>query len=160
MKRVLIAVAVLFGVVFLYASLIPAKSVSPAEVADRCRASQPEWRTYDEDVKAQIGATPVAAWSGVPLSVQASPGAYVLTFELSGVWLAYDADLPVLVRDPFGQVLRKATVTRSGPQVTYTYAVDNAGAIAPWLEIRYPRQERRVQLDAQGHWAEAGSPQA
>lgn len=160
MKRILLGAAGFFVVLLIYASLVPGKTVSPAEVTERCRASQPEWRSYDEDVKSQIGATPVAAWSADPVAVQATPSSYALTFTLRGVWLDYDAVLPVLVRDPFGQVLRSTAVTREGDHITYQFPVDNAGAVAPWLEIRYPRHERRVQLDAQGYWAETASPQA
>lgn len=162
MKRIALAIAGFFLVVLIYANLVPAKIVTPEEVAQRCKTSQPAWRSYDEDVKSQIGATPVAAWSGIPVAVQVSASQYLLTFELSGPWLDYDAALPVLVRDPFGQVLSSSAATRQGTRVTYQYRVDNAGAIAPWLELRYPRHEQRVQLDTHGYWGAemAAAPQA
>ncbi len=131
-----------------------AQGVSPEELQHRCEASRPEWRSYQEDIKGQIGAAPAAKWQGSPIRAEHKGAKVRVTFLLDPPWAAYEASIPVLLRDPLGKTRLSSTCERDGPRRIYTFALttDQAPGRLPWIEVRYPHHERRLALDAQGEW--------
>jgi hypothetical protein len=132
-----------------------AQGVPAEELSRRCAESRPEWSSYQEDVKGQVGAAPVAAWKGEPVRVELAGGRLLITFRLPPPWSGYDAALPVLVRDPLGSVSRNISAERRDDGLrVYGFTLPGAqdAAPIPWIEIRYPHTERRIPLDARGVW--------
>jgi len=129
---------------------------SPA-LARQCEDAVPTWFSYDEDLKAALGASAVAHWSGTPIMLAQHADAIRLTLRLDPPWSDYAAVLPVLLRDPRGKVTRSADATRDGATRTYLFKVAS-GRPFPWVDVRLPRDEIRLTLDAAGRWrsAEAG----
>ena len=126
--------------------------VAEEELASRVRTSAPEWQSYQEDLKAQVGAGPVAQWKGRPTQVWSGGAAVYVAFEVSGPWAQRDAAIPVLLRDPFGGVHRNVSAQRNGAVVTYAFQVLAEPSAVPlaWVEIKFPRGERRVILSTEG----------
>lgn len=129
-------------------------TVGEAEIARRVEASVPTWQSYPEDIKAQVGAGPVAEWEGTVDEVRVEPEAIRVTFRLEGPWAARDAAMPLLLNEPFGGVRRNSAAERQGDRVTYLF--DNAGREAavpvPWVELKFPGGERRIVLSQEGTW--------
>lgn len=132
---------------------VNAQDPSPVDLALRCRASQPAWNGYQEDIK-EIGARPVARWHGEPVSLTFKPGEVRLTMALSSPWDAWEAALPVLLMDPEGRVMRNDSDQREGSLRVYVFnRPETAGdPQPPWLEIQFPHTRRRLYLDAEGEW--------
>ena len=131
------------------------RPISPEEMARRCREAQPRWQSYQEDIKAFIGAAPVAEWRGRPIS--AARGGAEVTFQIDGGWADRTAALPVLLRTPTGEVHCSAKATGKGGERVYRFPIE-ADAAPPWLEIQYPHARDRLVLDAQGAWRAAETP--
>ena len=124
-----------------------------AEVARRAAASRPTWASYQEDVKGQIGARPVAEWSATLEEVRAGTDGIRVTFRLKGPWADREAVLPVMMRDDLADARLPASALREGPRVTYVFApATSAGPPPAWIELRYPRHERRIMLSSSGTW--------
>ncbi len=133
------------GILFPLAACVP--SIDEADLARRCVQSRPEWNNYDEDIKAQIGATAAAQWDGEPLRAHAGNGQVQVTFAIRGPWEKRSAALPVLMRDPYGNTLRDSgEAGRNGSERTYTFILPAATAEGslPWIEIKYLHHERRL----------------
>jgi hypothetical protein len=155
MKRLAWAVAGLIALITAYVALLPAPVLTPDVIAARARAAQPAWGRYDEDVKGLVGAAPVATWHGTPRWVRADASGLSLAFAIDGAWRDYAAPMPILARDPFGaEHLCNAGHWEDGVFVYHLPAL--AGSAPPWLELRFPRMQTRVQLDAAGYWSSEG----
>lgn len=152
--RVAAAIAVLLlAALIAVIAVVNAQDPDPAVLAERCRASQPAWNGYQEDIK-EIGARPVARWHGEPLSLAVAPGEVRLVFKLASPWDAWECALPVLLKDPEGRIARNDSDEREGPQRTYIFKRPEASAepTPPWMEIQYPHVKQRLYLDAKGEW--------
>jgi len=130
------------------------QGLSSEELARRVAASRPEWANYQENIKGQIGATPVAEWDGEPIAASASESSLEITFRLSGPWASRELALPVLVRDPYGALHRHERAVRDGSLVRYYFAREQPTNSSPlaWVEILYPHHEDRIVFDAAGKW--------
>lgn len=128
--------------------------VSDADLAQRVADSQPTWQNYQEDIKGQIGAAPVAEWEGAPESVQRDANIVQVTFRLRGPWTARVVALPVLMREPRGGVYRNADAICTGGCATYVFELpgETAQGALPWIEVKYPFNERRLVLFDNGSW--------
>lgn len=124
-----------------------------AELVRRCKASQPAWNGYQEDIK-EIGARAVARWHGAPVSAKVMPDAVEITFRLEAPWDAWEAAVPVLLRDPEGRVMRDTGDRRDGAQRVYQFdrSALSGESAPPWLEIQYPHTRRRL-FFTDGHWS-------
>ncbi|MCX5758735.1 MAG: hypothetical protein NTU83_09580 [Candidatus Hydrogenedentes bacterium] len=130
------------------------QGLSDRELAARIEKSRPAWESYQEDIKGQIGAGPVAEWDGTPSRLWFDRDAVFFTFAMRGPWAARDMGVPVLLRDPSGRVQRDLRADRNGLMVCYTFERPKLDALPTWLEIRYPHTERRLVLSARGEWNE------
>lgn len=130
--------------------------VSEQELASRTRSSQPAWQNYEEDIKAQIGATPVAQWQGAPIEVRRDGDRLYVTFRLSGPWAQRDIAIPVLLRDPLGRTYQNVRAQRDGHVVTYVFPLFGEDPAVPlaWVKLRFPGTERRIALSGGGAWQE------
>ena len=128
--------------------------VPAQELAERIAASEPEWANYQEDIKSQIGAKPVAEWMGEPISVAIEGTVATVTFELEGPWALRDFGLPILLREPFGGIHLPASATVETSRIAYQFNLPQEFLTSPlpWVEIKYPHHERRLALDADGTW--------
>ncbi len=161
MKRWYIGVALLaFSGVILWGMLT---SDSPTEVpveelAGRVQRSMPRWANYQEDLKGQLGSTPVARWKGRPIRARVAGAEISVVFEVSGAWAGYDFALPVLLKDHLGAVYRNSGASRTGPEVEYLFRMRDhvEGTPVPWVEIAYPHHFQRLAFSDDGTWAAAG----
>ncbi len=130
------------------------RQADPAELAKRCAESRPAWASYQEDIKGQVGAPPVARWRGRLVEVCQESGAITVTFLLESPWAEYEADMPVLLRDPMGHEHRQDQVKREGGTRRYIFHLDAQSGVSqlPWVEIHFPHTERRIALGTGGHW--------
>ena len=126
-----------------------------AELARRAAASRPTWNNYPEDVKAQIGATPVAEWAGRLAEVRAARGGVTVVFDLTGPWARRNAAVPVLLQEPFGGVHRDSEARREGTRVVYAFALEPRDGVPPWVELQFPHGRRHVVLPSDGVWRAA-----
>ena len=131
---------------------------SDNELAARIAQSNPAWESYQEDIKGQIGAGPVAEWGGDPSKLWMENDRIFIVFRLHGPWAAREAALPILLRDPSGHAQKNLCAEReNGGTVRYMFTNPNPGTIPAWLEIKYPRTERRLVLSERGSWQEKQS---
>ena len=137
--------------VFLLSACHGGPSISPEELVRRCRDARPTWASYPEDLKAQIGAGPVATWQGALVRIDCDGTLIRAAFRLEEPWAQYDAALPILVRIPSGRVLLPADTERTTDALTYRFVLD-ADSAPPWIELRYPHTSRRLPLDQEGRW--------
>ncbi|MBI1318040.1 MAG: hypothetical protein GC168_03690 [Candidatus Hydrogenedens sp.] len=127
------------------------------ELVRRCAQSTPTWDSYQEDIKGQIGAAPVAEWHGEPVWARHEGAVIEVAFSVSPPWNDYPCSLPMLLRDPFGEVhLARQAENLDGVFVYRFELRSNPDAGLPWVEIHYPHQERRLSLRSDGTWGEAG----
>jgi len=137
-------------------TLLGACSAGPtdAELAQRAAESHPAWQSYNEDIKAQMGARPSAEWSGTLSHVTCEPESFRATFHVTGAWASRDAAMPVLMREPTGHVFQNRESTREGSAVTYVFerAASVKSENPAWLEFRFPHGEQRVAFNGQGAW--------
>lgn len=124
---------------------------APHELADLVKRARPAWEDYGEDMKAALGAAPVAQWTGRPVSARIRGSSVTIQFEVGPPWDDYAFGIPVLVRDPLGRVRSP----RSYADHTYEFTLDGfaPGAVVAWIEIRFPpNEERRIAFDQSGSW--------
>jgi len=152
MQRLAIAASAL-----LVAVAACAPPISDSDLAQRVRTSHPQWQTYQEDVKAQIGAGPVAQWAGEPLNARQNNAALTLTFRLIGPWVSRDPAIPVLIRDPLGHVHQNSAATHQNGLVIYEFKLEPAGSASPlpWIEAKFPNGSKRIVFDEKGGWNSA-----
>jgi len=137
--------------VFVPMVLLSSASVTPEMLVARCEASVPGWSSYQEDVKGQIGARPVAEWRGALRSAQQEGDRLTVAFRLEEPWRSSPASLPVLIRLPDGAVLLPERAHRDEDLRLYGYALESASRL-PWLEVQYPHHRDRLILDSAGRW--------
>jgi hypothetical protein len=125
----------------------------------RCAACQPEWLSYDEDLKAAIGARAHAQWKGELFSVQVNARRILLTFRLEAPWAEYNAAVPLLVRTPAGRQYRTTKAeTKNGLCVWRVERAPDAEDTPDWIEVRYPVNAKRVYLGPDGRWDTPSPP--
>lgn len=148
----LIAIALTVALIALIAT-VNAQDPSQAELVKRCRASQPAWNGYQEDIK-EIGARPVARWQGTPVSMSVTSSEVRLTMKLAPPWDNWDCALPILIKDPEARVLRNDRDERQGDLRVYLFNLQAMAGepMPPWLEIQFPHTRQRLFLDADGNW--------
>ena len=153
MRFAALLAALLFIALVAVVATLTSRDPSGAELAKRCEASQPAWNGYQEDIK-EIGARLVARWHGGPLSLTVKPGEVRLTMALKPPWDAYEAAIPLLLKDPEGRVARNDANEMDGANRVYIFTRAEAAnePLPPWLEIQYPHTKRRLFLDADGTW--------
>jgi hypothetical protein len=121
------------------------------ELAALVAQARPVWANYGEDLKAELGATPVAQWAGRPTSAQIENDRIQIEFELEAPWTGYPFGMPILMRDPLGRVHRPVGYAAHA----YEFQLEGfaPGAVIAWIEIRYPpNEERRIVFDQTGNW--------
>lgn len=128
--------------------------ISTTDLAERCAKSHLQWLSYQEDIKGQIGAQAAAAWKGNPVRAALKGREATVTFAVSGPWTEYPCGIPVLLRDPLGNVFQSSSVSGPGAERTYTFTLPSEFP-PPWIEIHYPHQERRLPLSPTGEWTAA-----
>jgi hypothetical protein len=128
--------------------------LDPGDLIRRTALSNPDWANYQEDIKGQIGAGPVAQWQGKPTAVRREGGVVHVTFRLEGPWAARDVVVPVLMRDPLGNERRHHAYEIRKPEVVYTFKLsgESPDAPIPWIMVKYPHHEDRLTLDSEGVW--------
>lgn len=128
--------------------------VSESALLARVEGSVPQWQGYQEDIKGQIGAGPVAEWSGEPVKGVREGGFVRVTFRLSGAWSLREASIPVLMRDPVGRVHRNSGAVRQDRMVVYEFQVgpDGPGWAFPWVEVKFPNGEKRIVFGDDAVW--------
>ena len=131
-----------------------AGTVDEAQLAARVTSSHPRWASYQEDIKGQVGARPVAEWEGALESIDASSGLVEVTIRLKAPWAARDAAMPILLEEPVGGVHEATASRREGDRRVYTFAISGTAGSepAPWVQLKLPRQEPRIVLPPNGHW--------
>ena len=154
MKRLLPLTAFVAFALALWLASGDGAEVSPDELLRRCEVSQPHWESYQEDVKAQVGAGPIADWSGTPRAVSLTDKAILVDLDVAPPWDARDAAAPVLLRDAFGDTVRQDAVEPLGDRILrYHFPRSGDPARVPaWVELRFPHGEAWLPLDTDGHW--------
>lgn len=153
MRTAVLIAALLFLALVALVATFTSTDLSDAELVKRCQASQPAWNGYQEDIK-EIGARPVARWHGRPVTLAAKAGEVRLTMALAPPWDAFEAAIPILLKDPEGRVTRNDADEMDGANRIYIFnRKESADEPAPpWLEIQYPHTKQRLFLDASGEW--------
>lgn len=145
-----VLLAVTVGII----AMVKAQGVPEAELARRCAASVPAWNNYQEDIKGQVGAAPVAQWRGDPVWARHSGDRLEVAFALLPPWSEYACALPVLLRDPLGNDYRNVSASRrDGVRVYAFFLAEGARAGLPWVEVHYPHHQLRLALDNDGQWS-------
>jgi hypothetical protein len=120
--------------------------ISTEELERRVKISRPTWERYQEDIKAQIGAGPAAEWVGEPKNSTVKSGELHILFEITGPWSTRPFAIPVLVRDPAGNVFQSIDAKPNGN--LSDYVVSLPGKLDPstlsWVEVRYPGNTKRL----------------
>ncbi|NIA13559.1 MAG: hypothetical protein GWP08_05715 [Nitrospiraceae bacterium] len=132
-------------------------SVDDEELRERVRTSRPAWESYQEDIKSQVGAAPVAEWQGALQRVVCQRNTVRLTFQIQGPWAGRGTAIPVLVREPFGGIHGSLSVQNDQGAVTYLFELPEAASATPfpWIEVKFPHQEKRIVLSERGTWTRA-----
>lgn len=127
------------------------------DLSARAESSQPAWQSYQEDVKSQMGAGPIAEWRGEPVEAIQQALSVRVTFAIHGPWAARAAAVPVMMRDPQGRVYRSTATEKNGDRLTYGFPIEGAssGGTFPWVEVKFPNGSKRLVLDEQGTWQAA-----
>lgn len=153
---ILIAMAVVvIGAIWSILTPTATTDIDVAALAKDAARARVTWADYGEGIKAKLGATPAALWHGGPESAKLVDGGIEVTFSLNGSWSEFDFGMPILLRDPEGQVYAPKSYTRAAPGGTYLFA--HNGTVTPlsipWVEVKFPpNDERRIVFDADGAW--------
>jgi len=128
------------------------EELSPEELRRRVNDTTTDWANYQEDLKAHIGATPVARWEGRPTQSWTEGELLHISFQVSGYWSTTDVNLPVIIRDPLGKTRHHISSTRVDSAVTYTFQISDLdpGSIS-WVRLKFPHAERRI-VYTDGTW--------
>lgn len=147
MKKITIAALAFIALTGIIAALMltdPATDISDEELRKRVANANPDWANYHEDLKGQIGSTPIARWKGEPIQASINGSTITVIFHVTGYWAEAGANLPLLIRDPFGKTYADTASTRVGNEVTYTFALPSADVDIDWFELSYPNASRRI----------------
>ncbi len=152
------ALAGVLGAIFLVCLIVAmawvnATGISEEELASRCAESVPHWDNYQEDIKGQVGARPVALWQGRPLRAQANGPMVEVEFEVTGEWATREAAVPLLLKEPGGAIIVGRGMGNGSGGATYTFELPTIEqSRLPWIEVQYPHHRERLPLDAAGQW--------
>ena len=130
--------------------------ITPEQLQEKVLACAPRWANYNEDLKGQIGSTPVARWKGEPVRASIEGGQATVVFSIEGYWVDTAVQLPVLAREPLGDVMRATRSHGNGSEVSYFFALKPeviSGSGSVWLEIQYPHHIKRIVFDSAGFWS-------
>jgi len=132
--------------------------VTDAELSRRVAAAHPAWQSYEEDIKGELGAGPVAEWSGSLNLVWYDVKSISATFQVVGPWAGRTVAAPILMRDPTGRVHQNRDAANDAGAVTYVFDLPRelTSDVPAWLEFRFPHGERRVVLSNNGAWSATG----
>ena len=122
----------------------PAQELSESELRDRVNKTRTDWANYHEDLKGQIGSTPVARWKGEPTQSRVQENTIEIDFEISGYWTQTEVNLPILIRDPLGKTYPDTSSTRKDGIVTYSFRIPSGTDQLSWIELKYPHATRRI----------------
>ena len=150
-QRLPLVLIFVVGIVSLPMILFSGNDPSPELLAARIAASAPGWNSYQEDIKGQIGASPVAEWSGRLVTAAQGDDLLSLSFVLEEPWKTRDGALPVLIRLPDGATLMPRDAIIDGEHRVYRYALPSSAPL-PWAEVQYPHHRERLYFDATGQW--------
>lgn len=126
--------------------------LSDDELLRRTSASYPTWQNYPEDIKAQVGAGPVAEWNGEPQRVWGQGGSVYASFQMKGSWSQRGSAIPILMQEPTGGTYRNAAATRENGMLVYRFDLPeplSAESLA-WVQLKYPHGDRRMTLPKAG----------
>jgi len=151
----LIAIAAV-GIVVAMFTPVGTSALDADEIAPLASRARVTWADYGEEIKAELGATPAALWHGAPVGARLADGGIEVRFALSGPWAEFNFGMPILLRDPEGNVSSPARYTPSAPGGVYFF--NHAGAVTPlsvpWVEVKFPpNDERRIVFDSAGNWS-------
>lgn len=123
--------------------------INETELAALAGKAHPVWTNYQEDIKAQIGATPVAQWRGTPRHAWKDAEGIHVQFDIEGAWKKRACVIPILIRDNGGtEYLSPKGVVEQGT-VTYTFPSASLNSVfANTIEIKYPNEERQLVLES------------
>lgn len=155
----LLAAIAAVGVVVAIARPYETPVVPKAELARLAGRAHLVWADYGEGIKAALGATPAAQWHGAPVEVRLAESSIEVRFSLGAPWYKYDFGMPILLRDPEGNVATPVKYERTATGGVYTFRHEGplTSVAVPWVELRYPpNEERRVVFDATGVWRRSG----
>lgn len=156
MKRAAAAGGALFALMVLavHWTSLRGQRFSPEELAARCAQCNPSWANYDEDLKAGVGAAAVARWSGTLERIALRQDMLEVVIRVESPWSGYSCAIPILARDPAGNVLRSTDAGGEGATRVYRFrlAAGAAAAALPWVTVRYPRNEVRAVMPENGVW--------
>jgi len=144
------ALVAALGFLIAFYAAVNRASVDPVEIAARCATAKPVWQNYQEDVKGQVGASATATWRGRPVRLETEGNTARLTMHVEPPWSDYDAAMPILLRDPLGHTVQNDPTATGRVERVYTFQLPGVAG-APWVEIHYPHQERRLPLTS-GQW--------
>ncbi|MGI6458554.1 MAG: hypothetical protein ACOX5J_00395 [Candidatus Hydrogenedentales bacterium] len=151
-RRLPVAVFLVAAAVVVVMILTAKGPISSEELARRVINCEPSWSNYDEDLKAQIGAAPVAEWKGEPAEARWEAGELMVSFAVLGVWAGRDTAIPVLVKLPNGETHRNEAAAWEGGKLVYQFTT-SLQAMPQWVIVRYPFYgERRLVLSEDGRW--------
>ena len=121
--------------------------VDESELATLAGKAHPVWEKYQEDIKAQIGATPVAQWRGTPRHAWQDVNGIHVQFDIEGAWKKRACVIPILIRNPGGTEYLSAKGVVEQGTITYTFPPSNLTSVfSDTIEIKYPHEERRLVL--------------
>lgn len=130
-------------------------SITSEELRQRAADSRPSWQGYQEDIKTQVGARPVAEWEGQPVSVYREGDVLGATFRLRGPWRGRQVAIPILLQEPYGGIHQSTRAEYAEGTVTYLFEFTEPAppAAFPWVELKFPNGERRIALSEHGGWS-------
>ena len=129
----------------------PAREISTNELRKRVNATRTDWANYHEDLKGQIGSTPVARWEGEPTQSSVRENAIEIEFLINGYWAQTEVNLPLIIRGPLGKTYSDTTSKRRAGIVTYSFEIPTGTSQFSWIELKYPHVTRRIAY-TDGHW--------
>jgi hypothetical protein len=88
--------------------------LSLEELSTLVSKCNPIWANYNEDLKGQIGSTPVARWKGKPVRASIEENKAIVVFAIEGYWADLDVFLPILAREPLGDIAEAHQIRRTG----------------------------------------------
>jgi hypothetical protein len=153
-RNKLVALAIVACLCAALASCAP--GVSGKELSDRAAKARPAWQSYEEDIKAQMGAGPAAEWNGSLTRVEMDQSSIRATFRIEQPWASRDIPFPILMRQPKGGISQNKEGRREDGFFIYLFdrPEDMRGEPPAWLEFRFPHGQRRIVLNANGGWIE------
>jgi hypothetical protein len=122
----------------------PVEEISPSELRNRVIATKTDWANYQEDLKGQIGSTPVARWQGDLVQSRVLDRVVEIDFKVRGFWSQTDVNLPLLIRGPLGKTYSDTSSFRKGDIVTYSFRIESGTSQLSWIELKYPHATRRI----------------